>query len=275
LIAGYQVPYISRLINGEHLKLVSVRMAETQLLSFYLYNLHETIFKCTSVRSYFITDSEAKLLNDINQNHSDCMYGTEMFLAGKDYIVRLDDVIELYTFVDVCFNLLMCNYSNPDIGEKCGFIRINNSVSIVPYCIIDNQKYVPLFYFEGRTENLSLRAEKLEHFNLAYLKFCCKVQGLRNDILTRDSWTVVNFDYIKNYYPPETSFEEFWPSVVNDTQLIINPESTHVSVPSVWIRAPPEVAPAENTIPHTLTAPAQVLPQSMPVIMNTYQNGSH
>ncbi|XP_008185792.1 uncharacterized protein LOC100167868 isoform X2 [Acyrthosiphon pisum] len=270
LIAGYNVPYIIRVINGEHLKFVSVRMAETQLLSNYLHYLHADIYTCTSVRSHFITEAEAKLLNDINQKHTECIYGKEMFFQGKDYIVRLEDVHEFYTFIEVCYKKLLCNIT-PGRREKCGFIRIN-SESVVPYCIKDNQKYVPLFYFEGETENLKHRAVKLENWNLAYLKFCCKVQGIRNELFASDSCTVTSLDDIKNYFPPETNFEEYWPAKVVDTQLLTNQKSTHVNPPGAWIRAPPEVVPAENSIPLTLTAPAS-LPQSMPVLMNTYQNG--
>jgi hypothetical protein len=271
LIAGYQIPSIIRVINGEQLKFVSVRMAETQLLSNYLHYLHADIYTCTSVRSHFITDSEAKLLNEINQKHVDCIYGKESFFAGKDYIVRLEDVHEFYSFIEVCYKKLLCNIA-PGRREKCGFIRIN-SESVVPYCIKDGQKYVPLFYFEGETENLKHRAVKLENWNLAYLKFCCKVQGIRNELFASDSCTVTSLDDIKNYFPPETNFEEYWPAKVVDTQLLTNQKSSHVNPPGAWIRAPPEVTPAENAIPHPLTAPAPVLPQSMPVMMNTYQNG--
>ncbi|KAL4130848.1 hypothetical protein QTP88_008227 [Uroleucon formosanum] len=276
-IAGYQVPYIIRLINGEHQKFISVRMAETQLLSNYLHYLHADIYTCTSVRSHFITESEAKLLNDVNNKHADSIYGKELFHAGKDYIVRLEDVHEFYTFIEVCYKKLLCNIT-PGRREKCGFIRIN-SESVVPYCIKDNQKYVPLFYFEGETENLKHRAVKLENWNLAYLKFCCKVQGIRNELFASDSCIVTSLDDIKNYFPPETNFEEYWPAKVVDTQLLTNQKSTQVNPPGAWIRAPPEVVTVDNTIPHTLTAPAPapapvpVLPQSVPVMMNTYQNG--
>ncbi|CAI6347618.1 unnamed protein product [Macrosiphum euphorbiae] len=269
-IAGHHIPYIIRVVNTEQLKFVSVRMAETQLLSNYLHYLHADIYTCTSVRSHFITESEAKLLNDINQKHADCIYGKEVFFAGKDYIVRLEDVHEFYMFIEVCYKKLLCNVT-PGRREKCGFIRIN-SESVVPYCIKDDQKYVPLFYFEGETENLKHRAVKLENWNLAYLKFCCKVQGIRNELFASDSCTVTSLDDIKNYFPPETNFEEYWPAKVVDTQLLTNQKSTHVNPPGAWIRAPPEVVPAENTIPHNLTAPGP-LPASVPILMNTYQNG--
>ncbi|CAI6371712.1 unnamed protein product [Macrosiphum euphorbiae] len=271
LIDGYHVPYIIRVINGEQLKFVSVRMAQTQLLSKYLHT--DILYTCTSVRCYLITKSEAILLNYINQDHTECLYGKQRFLEGKEYIMSLEDAHEFYTFIEACYEKILCNIT-PGRIEKCGFIRINNSEFAVPYCIIDNQKYVPLFYFEGETtENLKHRPIKLENWNLAYLKFCFKVMGIKNELYAGDFCTTINFEDIINNFPPETTFEEFWPANMANKFLLINQKSTHVNSLGSWIRAPAEVEPAEDTIAHPLTAPAP-LPPSIPVMINTsYQNG--
>lgn len=277
LIGGCNVPFIIRRINNESSYYVSVRIAESQLLSNYLNYLHANIYTCTSVRSHFITEPEAKLLNEINMKHSDQIYGKELFQAGKDYIVRMEDVQEFYTFIEICYKKLLCNIT-PGRNEKCGFIRIN-SESVVPYCIKDDQKYVPLFYFEGETENLKHRAVKLENWNLAYLKFCCKVQGIRNELFASDSCIVTSLDDIKNYFPPDTNFEEYWPAKVVDTQLLTNQKSTHVNPSGAWIRAPPtamnKLPTQENILSHSLSTPVPpvVPPPSMPLTNNTYQNG--
>jgi len=267
LIAGYHVPYIIRVINGVHLKFVSVRMAETQLLNKYLNYLHHDIYKCTSLKSHLISDSEAKLLNDINY-HADYVFGFNMFLARKDYIVLLEDVDELHAFIEVCFTTLLFNI-NTSCREKCGFICIN-SESFVPYCIKDNKKYLPLFCFEGETENLQHLAVEVENWTLAYLKFCCKIQGIKNEYLTANSCTVISLDDIKNCYEAETTFEEYWPPQEVFTLILKNQNSTNINAPYAWIRAPTEVIPvAENSDLHTLTASAPDIPQS---VMNIYQN---
>lgn len=268
------MPYILRIINEEKLKFVSVRIAETQLLSMYLNYLHPNIYTCTSVKSHFITEAEAKLFNEINQKHSDLVYGKELFQAGKDYIVRLEDVQEFYTFIEVCYKKLLSQVT-PGGKESCGFIRIN-SESVVPYCIKEGKKYVPLFYFEGETENLKQSAVKLENWNLAYLKFCCKVQGIRNELFASDSCTVTSLDDIKNYFPPDTNFEEYWPAKVVDTQLLTNQKNAHINSPAAWIRAPPALlnTTSESILPpHSLPASSVVPPPSMPLTNNTYQNG--
>jgi len=249
-------------------------MAEIQLLSNYIHYLKADILACTSIRGHFITDHEAKLLNDINQNHVDCMYGNEMFVAGKDYIVYLKDVHKFYTFIKVCYETLWCNIQTGR-KEKCGFIICNPRLA-VPYCIIDNQKFVPLLFFEGETDSLIRQAVKLENWNLAYLKLCFVVQGLKNEYLNIDSCLVTSVDVIKSYYPTDTYFEDYWPS--NNKFLAFfqnNKYPTHVNPSGAWIIKPPRVVPAENNIPRALIPSIPVQPHNihiMPVMINTYQN---
>jgi len=219
-------------------------------------NLHPDIYTCTLVRSHLITDYEAKLLNEINRKHADCVYGKEMFFAGKDYIIHLEDVYEYYTFIEICYKLLL-RKTTPGQKSKCGFILINGE-RYVPYCVKDSRKYVPLFCFEGKVEIENLKHDVIEikNWNLAYLKFCCKVQGIKDNLFASDSCTVSSLDNIKNYFPRETIFEDYWPGNRHNSRLLVsqNNFSTHA-----WIRTLTEIEPAENTIPHTLTAPANQL----------------
>jgi len=206
------------LIDGKHLYFVSLRMAQTHLLAGYLHFLHVDINKCLSVNSHTITGSEAKLLNEINVFHTDSAYGKEMFVAGKDQVVRLEDVHELYTFLKVCYNRLKNKKSQQ---EKCGFLRINR-MEIVPYCIKDNQKYVPLYYFKS----IDIRnAIEIDHLNMAYIKFCCLVQCINNELFKKNSFLVISLENIKKYYPKETSFEDYWPPAEDYSRLLVNSNS--------------------------------------------------
>ena len=96
-------------------------------------------------------------------------------------------------------------------SDKCGFFRINKE-SVVPYTVKDNIKYVPLFYFEGETDHLKLKSDKVEGWDLAYLKFCCKVQGIRNELFAADTCRVVALEEIKGHFPSGTTFEDYWPA---------------------------------------------------------------
>jgi len=237
VIEKYQIPYIIRVINGIEIEFTSTRMAETQLLNNYMHYLNADIFACTSIVGYFITNYEARLLNEINQSHVNHLYGNEMFVARKDYIVRLNDVQQFYTFIEICYNTLLRNI-NTGLKEKCGFIRQRNSELLVPYCITDNQKFVPLFFFSGKIESLKHQAVKLKNWNLAYLKFCCTLQGIKNEHFASDSWLVISLDVIKNCYPTDTIFEDFWPPNKFFAHFRAIQNSTHINPSGAWIRKP-------------------------------------
>ena len=243
------IPYIIR--QGE--QYTAVRMVESKLLNKYLSYLHPDIYNCTCIRSYYITDAEARVLNEINVRHCDAQFGRDHF-TNKDLVVRLQDAAEFYNFLDVCYNKLVLSSNNP--RDKCGFIRINGE-SVVPYTIRNSNKYVPLFYFEGETDSLKLKAEKLEGWDLAYLKFCCKVQGIKNELFSSDTCSVISLNDIKSYFPAGTSFEDYWPSKVIDSQLLITSKNQN-PYPS-WTKQP------AGTLPPSVTKPVAPIQRSVPV----------
>ncbi|KAK0177533.1 hypothetical protein PV328_001577 [Microctonus aethiopoides] len=232
------IPYIFR--GAE--KYCAVRILEAKLLNKYLNYLHSDIYSCTCIKSYFITEYESKLLNEINNKHCENQFGKEPFTC-KDLVVRLSDAKEFHAFLDVCYTKL----TNHSVGggqksDKCGFIRINKE-SVVPYTVKDQLKYVPLFYFEGETDNLKLKAEKLEGWDLSYLKFCCKVQGIRNELFASETCSVISLSDIKSYFPPGTGFEDYWPSKVMDSQLFMSGKSGASA--GGWTKQPP-LPPSNN-----------------------------
>ena len=107
-------------------------------------------------------------------------------------------VLSDFRFLDLCYKKLVLKKSNA--SDKCGFFRINRE-SVVPYTVKDTIKYVPLFYFEGETDHLKLKSDKVDGWDLAYLKFCCKVQGIRNELFAADTCRVVALDEIKGHFP--------------------------------------------------------------------------
>lgn len=244
------IPYIFR----QSERYCAVRLVEMKLLNKYLNYLHQDIYSCTCVRSYYITEAESKLFNEINTKHCDFQFGREMFTL-KDLVVRLSDAYKFYQFLDVCYKKLLMGCSTPN--DKCGFIRINKE-SVVPYTVRDNQKMVPLFYFEGETDNLKLKADYLSGWDLSYLKFCCKVQGIRNELFASDSVAVISLTDIKGYFPPGTEFEDYWPSKVVDSQLLSGPKSNNTVH---WTRQPAQPPPKQPT--NMMNAIAKQQPQQV------------
>ncbi|KAL9880215.1 LOW QUALITY PROTEIN: uncharacterized protein ACN2A1_011796 [Glossina fuscipes fuscipes] len=229
------IPYIFRASE----KYCSVRMVENKLLNKYLHCLHSDIYSsCTCVRSYYITQAEAALLHDINSKHCDCEFTKEIF-TQKDLIVRLSDATKFYQFLDICYRKLISGSKSP--SEKCGFIRINKD-SVVPYTVRNGEQVVPLFYFEGETENLKQKADLLSGWDLAYLKFCCKVQGIRNELFSSENVAVISLTDIKSYFPNGTEFEDYWPSKVVDSNLLIGNRSNSNNTVN-WTRQPSQPPP--------------------------------
>lgn len=252
------IPYIIR----QSEKYCAVRIVELKLLNKYLNVLHQDLYNCTNIRSYYITENEARLLDEINYRHCDQQFGKDKF-SGKDLIVRLADAQKFQQFLDVCYKKLT-NFSTPN--DKCGFIRINNE-SVVPYTVRDGQKMVPLFYFEGETENLKLKADSLSGWDLSYLKFCCKVQGIRNELFASETVAVISLDDIKSYFPQGTMFEDYWPNKVVDTQLLVAQPKSHGTV--TWTNPPPKSQimsmqqQQQPVQPQQRAAPAVVPPQKV------------
>ncbi|CAO1436160.1 unnamed protein product [Diamesa serratosioi] len=255
------IPYIMRQAE----KYCAVRIIEQKLLNKYLNYLHQDLYNCTCVCSYYITDVESRLLNEINFKHCDSIYGKEQF-SMRDLIVRLSDAQKFFQFLDVCYKKLLMNCSTPN--DKCGFIRINNE-SVVPYTVRDGQKMVPLFYFEGETDNLKLKADSLSGWDLSYLKFCCKVQGIRNELFASETVAVISLDDIKSYFPQGTIFEDYWPNKVVDSQLLVGSKSQNSVVH--WTHPPPK----QMSNPTPKPAPQQQQQQQQQLQQQQQQQQQH
>jgi len=219
-------------------------MAERKILNKLLINLPTDVNTCYSIKSFYMHESEYKLLNDINVKHNDCYYGKEAF-SPKDLVVKLEDVTELLSFLELCNKKLVVKVSDWD--DRCGFLKIN-SESVVPYTYIKGVKQVPLFYFEGETDGLKLTSSTCSNWDLVYLKFCCKVQGIRNELFSGDICKVVALDEIKQHFPSGTQFEDYWPKQGS----IIATSSQRTLQPGSWVQKPPGVIhPVTPSTPQT------------------------
>lgn len=254
IIEDQECPYIFRVKNGENLQYVSTRIVEYQFLSKYFNYLKVDVYTYAKVKSIYISESEATLLNTINIENNQ-KYGNELFRAGTDYIVRVEDFLEFFTYIKICYTMLQSN-TIPIQNDKCGFICINHEF-LVPYCVINKQKYLPLFYFEIEPElhleYLKNRAVKIDNWNLAYLKFCFKVQGINNEFFDSNSCFVSSLDDIKYCFPQETqeTFKDVWPTEKSNILYLKNLKYARVKPPGAWISAPSRVMNQLPTQSHT------------------------
>ena len=205
---GY-LPVITRNeVNGSITKFVSVKMVEKGFLGQFMKNLpYEVMSNISNIYSYKVTEAEAKLLFEINARHCDNNFGkNETFV--RDFLVQSDEFLNFYSFLTLCNDKMVLKKSNEH--DKCGFLRIDGK-SDVPYVVFDNIKYMPLFYFEG--ELGSIARKEIESWDWAYLKFCCKVQGVKDQMLPKKSCPVISVKDLKTFLPPGTTFQEYWPSM--------------------------------------------------------------
>lgn len=258
-------------------------MAETQLLRTYLNFSESYMYTYVSIKSYNITVKEAEFLNEIILKHSDEVYRNDQLVAGVDQIVRYEDIYECYLFMEVCYKTLKNKFS-PIRKHKCGFIRIwecpelpDQWMYLVPYCFIDNKKYVPLFYFEC-TDELKHQAIKLEDWNLAYIKFCCKIQGLYRHFPI-DSCLVISLDIIMSQFKPQTKYVDFWPEKMFEVMSIKanGNKSFHIISQSTRITTPSSLEQnIDDDIHHPIPSPLATNSTSLSIAMgiNSSQNGT-
>jgi len=202
-VAGVFLPVILRSCND---KMLSVRMIEKVLLGKFLQVLPKEVFTCAVMYSFKVTEAEIRLLNEINSTHCDSNFGKGRFNM-EDLLVKKDDMVQFYKFLDLCHRKMILKKSTE--RDKCGFIRIGGT-SDVPYTLVDGVKLLPRFYFEGELD--TGKCVSLSGWDWAYLRFCCKVQGVKDELIVGDKCEAVALQELRLYFPPGTTFVEYWPS---------------------------------------------------------------
>ncbi|QQP40558.1 Putative LOC409606, partial [Caligus rogercresseyi] len=149
-------------------------------------------------------------------------------------------------------------------SDRCGFFRINGE-SVVPYTVTGGIKYVPLFYFEGETDHLKLKSDEVSGWDLAYLKFCCKVQGIRNELFASEVCRVVALDEIRGHFPSGTTFEDYWPAKGS-----IEPVNAQRVPAGNWTQKPPLAPPT----PQQQQANSQQQPGQQQQVVGQQPKGS-
>jgi len=271
------VPYIFRYGT---IKYLSVRIVEKKILTRLLQLLPPEVKSCTSISSYYLTEPEAKLLNEINIFHTNKNeFGKEKFTT-KDLLVSLEDVQEFFNFLELCHKKVVLKKSTS--SDRCGFLRIDGE-SVVPFTIRNNLKFVPLFYFEGETADLKLTSQEIAGWDLAYIKFCCKVQKIRNELFDKETCKIVNLEEIKSHFSEETTYEDYWPAKGGIEPLPVKNARSKTFQSQTWTHKPALqltkqqaatlVIKQQNKINQPSSAPQQTQPfQQVPTIQTNRPN---
>lgn len=205
------IPYIIR----RGCRYCAVKMFE-KIAHKYMMCINKNIYvNCTSIQSYYTTKAERSLLEEINDFHCDNQFGSCNYIR----IIPLEDAAEFYNFLEMCYNKLYkaapCN--------SCGFVKIGGT-SVVPYILIKSVKYLPLFYFEGVEESQLKNVILLTGYNLWYLRFCYKIQTIRDEFIKQTECKAVSMAEAQDLFGSDFKFEEYWPDELPNLSDLINPK---------------------------------------------------
>lgn len=222
------------MLDSQHEYFVSVHIVHIVLLSkSLLYFDEDLIQKCTPVRSYYIMASEANLLNEINENHSDKMYKDTKFMENKDLVVSLEDVKYFCVFLEKCYNRV--HRFNPQETYPFGLIKSTNG-RIVPYYIMSGIQLIPCILFEEALPILGDQIVNFENWELAYLNFCFMLMGFTNKYYVGNTCSMISINILKQYFAFEQmNFEEFRPTIKGMFKLF----KCNKNSPYCWILQPP------------------------------------
>ncbi|CAL8083108.1 unnamed protein product [Orchesella dallaii] len=235
---------------------VAIRMAEISVIGDLLNLLPCELYDTTKISCHYLTPAEAKLLSYLNSWHCDGFYGPEPF-STLDLVISLKDLQTFHDYLNFSYCVLHSGGRNIDTEFKhCGFVRVNTD-SMIPYTVISaEEKAVPLFYFEGQTDILKAKAKPLSGWPLAYLKVCCKVQGVRKDLISGSTLQIVTLADLQAYFPRRTSFtEKCWPSPKPKSLLPKQSVNVAINTPLLQVTSDKwtKVVP-NNTFPNYTTS---------------------
>lgn len=175
VIDGVNIPYLIR----DDTMYVAVRMVEVKLLSKYPSTYPEELQNKPPLMSHYVTNKEAKLLNEINTEHCAYEYGRQTF-NSRDLIVKLEDFIEFYNIVKKNFPESATKLAKPKPPPvEGGWVQVNYTV--VPYILRANSRFVPLSVIRNSAGLLSevvVDYQPVTPEECKYLNDICKKAGL-------------------------------------------------------------------------------------------------
>lgn len=113
----FAVPVI---VRNNSVRYSPVRIVEQEIIKKYDL-LPQTVFQVITLKSFFLTNIEAKLLNNINFNHCNLRYG-ELNFTSKDVIISAPDVRELSRFLNLSHHVFTNDLV--EVNTKLGIIRL-------------------------------------------------------------------------------------------------------------------------------------------------------
>lgn len=145
------------------------------------------MFSCINIRSYYLTDKEAALLNEINTQHSDCFFGYETYTA-KDVVVCLQDVFTLHTFLQTSREIFQVGLSKSQV-DWLGFVNISGSL-IAPFITKPGatppRRFVPQSLIGHKVLLDKVQRVEMDEWDASYIRMLLIYSGMDHANLTPD-----------------------------------------------------------------------------------------
>lgn len=200
LIGSEQLP-IPVILRNNDIRYCPVRIVEQEIIKKYD-SLPQSVFQCITLKSFYITAAEAKLLNKINFEHCNCYYGETMF-GLKDVILSASDVTDLCRYLSISEKFF--NGDPSDLKGKFGLIRIRVDPTAGEYYVIvpylgksypqskDGGRFIPLKLVENYIDKKSIRVQgKPNDWDVMYLKMLNLYSKNSNpDMITSEDFIIL------------------------------------------------------------------------------------
>lgn len=121
------------ILRSDQVRYSPVRIVEQEIIKRYD-ALPQSVFQCITLKSYYLTASEAKLLNHINFHHANYRYG-KAFFDVQNVIISASDVVDLSRFLNISLHVFKHNLA--PFADRLGIIKLSvdevGGTLLVPY----------------------------------------------------------------------------------------------------------------------------------------------
>lgn len=122
------------IVRSNKIRYSPVRIVEQEIIKKYG-SLPQAVFNCITLKSFYVTSNEARLLNIINHYHCNNIYGDSDFYT-RDVIISVADVKELLRYLNVSYKLFVEDPSR--VASMFGIIKMtfepnSSNVMLIPY----------------------------------------------------------------------------------------------------------------------------------------------
>lgn len=123
------------IIRCDGVRYSPVRIVEQEIIRKY-YTLSHQVFPCITLKSFYLTSVEAKLLNNVNFNHCESRYG-DAFFTPKDVVISAEDVKGISRFLNI--SNIIFNKDLTQVSDRLGVLRLQldpsnpSLTTLIPY----------------------------------------------------------------------------------------------------------------------------------------------